>query len=160
MCVWSDRMIERWALDELGVVPYDPACLNPASLDLRLGSEFIVLQTGERFDVGGSGLIIVPSQALLASTIEVVRMPNDAAGVLYLKSSLARKGADHALAGFCDPGFVGTLTLEIHVHRELRLQPGQRFIQLVMTSMCETPRQVYQGRYQNQSGPTPAREGP
>ena len=140
------------------VEPYDPACVNPASIDLTLSDEFgLLLDDGQVEFFTSDHIYVEPGQAILASSIEYIRMPEIAAGTVYLKSSRAREGLDHALAGWVDPGFEGTLTLEIHSHRSLRLAAGQRVIQLVLSQMLEQPEQLYQGRYQGQTGPTMAR---
>ena len=36
--IWNDERIAQWASNG-GVTPFDAACVNPASLDLRLGDE-------------------------------------------------------------------------------------------------------------------------
>lgn len=97
--------------------------------------------------------------AILATTPEFVRIPNDAAATIYLKSSRAREGLDHALAGWIDPGFCGQITLELHAHRPVILTAGQRVVQLVMMSLTAPALKPYSGRYQGQRGPTMRREG-
>jgi dCTP deaminase len=168
------------------VSPYTATHVNPASIDLTLSDEFVDLRTGEHFTADELTLrpptildaIAVrwagvrwgwlrrranrwlreqPRTAVLASTIEHITMPLDCAGVLYLKSSLARAGLDHALAGFVDCGFCGTLTLEVHAHRKITIIAGQRLVQLVLYQMEGRPDVPYQGRYQGQKGPTEAR---
>ncbi len=153
--VWNDRMI-REACERLEMIePYNPDHVNPASIDLTLGSEFIDLHTDRRFTA--DEITIRRGDAILATTAEYVRIPNTAAGQLLLKSSSARNGLDHALAGFCDPGFAGQLTLEIHSHRDVTYKAGSRIVQLVLFVMAEPPEKPYQGRYLGQKGPTKAR---
>ena len=152
-------ILPDWRLHELArkelVSPYIPENINPASVDLTLANEFVDLHSGERFVT--PEIVLSPGDAVLASTIEYITMPPDCAGVLYLKSSLARDGLDHALAGFVDPGFEGCLTLELHTHREIILVAGQRLVQLVLYRMEGQPDIPYNGRYQGQRGPTEAR---
>lgn len=152
----SDRQLKLWA-EHGGVKPYDPANINPASIDLRLSGEFYNLETAERIQT--DEITILPGQAILASTLEYITMPNDCAGSVYLKSSMARKGLDHALAGWVDPGFHGELTLEFHAHRPITLLRGQKVCQLVLMEMLEIPERDYTvtGRYNAQRGPTTAR---
>ena len=152
--VYPDWMLSRWAEDG-GIDPFDPTCINPASVDLKLSNQFVNLLTGEHYECGS--IRILPGDAILASTLEVITIPRDAVGTLYLKSSLARKGLDHSLAGLCDPGFSGTITLELHTHRPIRLQAGQRVVQLKIDKCCHPPTKTYKGKYQGQRGPTVAR---
>ena len=102
-------------------------------------------------------IVLNPGDAILVCTIEYIRMPNDCAGTVYLKSSLARQGLDHALAGFVDPKFEGQLTLELHAHCPIVLTHGQRIIQLVLNRLEYKPEVTYNGKYQGQTGPTGAR---
>ena len=162
------------------VSPFDPARINPASIDLTLGRDFVNLSDSHiNFTVGDLGFCalpgdrfeadrvqLVPGVALLATTAERVRIPDSplynpvvpfgpaeqiAACVaeLRLKSSAARNGLDHALAGWIDSGFDGTLTLELHAHRPIELLAGKAYVQLVVASCLATPARSYQqtGRY-------------
>jgi len=153
--IYIDRQLKQWALNG-GITPYLEDCINPASIDLRLGGTFIDLGTCKRDRFSHLKITISPGDAILATTMEYIVMPSNAAGVVYLKSSLARQGLDHALAGFVDPGFKGQLTLELHAHYPVTLTAGQRVVQLVLYQ-TEEPDKIYNGRYQGQRGPTIAR---
>lgn len=153
--ILPDFKIRQWA--ELGgIEPFNSAHINPASVDLTLGAGYIDLRTGEEHALTDS-LLLVPGEAILATTAEYIRLPGIYAGSVYLKSSLARLGLDHSLAGWVDPGFSGQLTLELHSHRPIELRPCQRIIQLVLWIMQMEPDSVYNGRYQGQRGPTRAK---
>lgn len=147
--ILADYALYFWAISNVN--PFDFDCINPASIDLKLGPEVVNLETDRGFGI--VQLCIRPGDAYLASTLEYIKMPTNCAGVLYLKSSLARQGLDHALAGFVDPGFEGQLTMELHSHRPVTLYPGQRIVQLVLYE-CYEPVRPYNGRYQGQKGPT------
>jgi len=150
--VLNDRWIREFGLSI--ITPFTPEQVNPASYDLTLDYTSIDLKDNREY-LGGE-LNIFPGEAYLASTIEYVKMPYDVAGVLYLKSSLARQGLDHALAGWVDPGFEGNLTLELHSHRPITLISGQRVLQIVFYLMNEVAENPYSGRYKQQRGPTRA----
>ncbi len=159
--ILADRQLREWAKDN--VDPYDPDCINPASIDLKMGPEVIFLYGPDTSYVKQDQLIAIaeltinPGNAWLATTLEYIKMPANRVGVLYLKSSLARQGLDHALAGFVDPGFEGQLTMELHSHRPITLHPHQRVVQLVLYE-CYEPDCSYNGRYQGQEGPTRCRK--
>ncbi|MEI9479632.1 MAG: dCTP deaminase, partial [Deltaproteobacteria bacterium] len=63
--------------------------------------------------------------------------------------------------GFVDPGFVGTLTLEIInvAPWPITITRGQRIVQIVIDELKSVPTKSYEftGHYQNQRGPTEAR---
>lgn len=157
--ILSDYLLHEWASNG-GVEPFDPDCINPASIDLRISLEHTIGLKGwehKRSPELCSELRLVPGDPVLVSTIEYIKMPPDCAGVVYLKSSLARQGLDHALAGFVDCGFMGNLTCELHAHCPITLHHNQRIIQLVLHRLEAPPMSTYHGRYQGQTGPTPAR---
>lgn len=155
--VWNDELIAGECVLHKLVEPFDPANVNPASIDLRLSATWIDLRRNTQHE--SDTITLEPGDAILASTIEYVRIPVNAAALVLLKSSMARKGLDHALAGWVDPGFHGNLTLELHAHRPLTLTAGQRVVQMVLWSMIAPPVRDYSatGRYQNQTGPTTSR---
>jgi len=154
--ILTDYTLRVWATLREGIVPFCPECINPASLDLRISTtKVITLQGAEHRNP--ERIVLRPGDAVLVCTIEYIRMPVDCAGVVYLKSSLARQGLDHALAGFVDPGFEGQLTLELHAHCPIVLTHGQRVIQLVLSRLEGEPEMIYNGRYQGQRGPTGVR---
>lgn len=165
----QDWKIREWA-EGGGIKPYVVEHVNPASIDLRLGERVILLGEGDDNDAAidlaaGGSLIIQPGMAILATTMEYIRLPADMAAAVYLKSSRAREGLDHALAGWVDPGFEGELTLEFHAHRTIRLEAGQRVAQLVLMKLCGRADRPYGSeglgsRYQGQRGPTKARYAP
>jgi len=154
--ILPDFLIRKWALAG-GVIPFDSNCVNPASLDLKLSNEFVFLTDPQSWPSGkfkANSLELWPGDALLASTLEWITMPPDCGGVMYLKSSLARSGLDHALAGWVDPGFCGNLTFELHAHRSVPLHCEQRIAQLVLYKCLYEPESLYDGKYQGQKGTT------
>lgn len=153
--ILPDHKLWEWARWG-GIKPFCEECINPASVDLRISTtEVITLQGAEHRNP--ERIVLNPGDAILVCTVEYIKMPKDCAGVVYLKSSLAREGLDHALAGFVDPGFEGNLTLELHTHCPIVLTHGQCIIQLALSRLEEEPEMVYNGKYQGQRGPTGAR---
>ena len=109
--------------------------------------------------------ILHPGEFALASTYEVVTLPDDLASRLEGKSSLGRLGLiTHSTAGFIDPGFSGHVTLELAnvATLPIKLYPGMKIGQLCMfrlTSPAEHPygSAEYGSRYYGQRGPTASR---
>jgi dCTP deaminase len=82
---------------------YDPAT-NDSKLDSR---REIILPLG-------SYIVLHPGDLILASTFENVKIPINLLGILQGRSSLGRLGIIvHATASYIDPGFNGTITLEL-----------------------------------------------
>ena len=143
------------------VTPFDPELVNPASLDVRLGPTLLI-ESAEGLELVPYPLaghteenpyLLKPGQFVLAHTVETFNLPDDIAGQFMLKSSRARNGLEHLMAGYCDPGWHGSvLTLELHNSRQLHpvaLWPGMKIGQMVFHQMAATPQRSYAvtGRY-------------
>ena len=178
----SDKDI-RAQIDAGRVVcePYEPKMIQPSSIDVRLDKFFRVFEN-HKYEVIDPSLeqpeltreievknnehfILHPGEFVLASTYEVVTLPDDIAGRLEGKSSLGRLGLlTHSTAGFIDPGFSGHITLELSnvANLPVKLYPGMKIGQLCLiklSSSAEHPygSAIYGSRYQGQRGPTPSK---
>jgi dCTP deaminase len=178
----SDRDLRK-ALDDgrLGLDPFDPAMVQPSSIDVRLDRYFRVFANhrythidpaAQQDDLtelvepkGDEPFILHPGEFVLGSTLEVISLGDDLASRLEGKSSLGRLGLlTHSTAGFIDPGFTGHVTLELSnvANLPITLWPGMKIGQLCifrLSSSAEHPygSSVYGSRYQDQRGPTPSR---
>jgi len=105
--------------------------------------------------------ILAPGEFVLAHSLEVTHVPNDAAAFLFLKSSTGRRGLEHSHAGYGDPGFVGQWTFELSntAPWPIELVAGERMLQVVFAKTTGVPHKLYgeTGHYQNQRGPTAPR---
>jgi dCTP deaminase len=150
------------------VAPFDPELVNPASLDVRLGPTLLVEQCSSRDMVPmciadttqDDPFIMKPGWFVLGETVELFNIPNTVAAQLALKSSRAREGIEHLMAGYVDPGFSGSrITLELTNSRQLHpvsIWHGMRIAQLVFQPMSQPPERDYSltGRYNNDAGVT------
>jgi dCTP deaminase len=147
---------EIHALCQGGLVsPYDPALVNPASLDVRLGVELLVeveeYPTLIPIDIAGhtaaNPFYLRPGEFVLGCTIETFYLPHNVAGQFALKSTRARQGLEHLMAGYCDPGWSGSkLTLELQnarQHHPVALWPEMRIGQIVFHRMSQDPARDY-----------------
>lgn len=147
--ILRDKDLIEWGYGG-GVAPFYPDNVNPASIDLTLADTF-------RWSDGGKLITddvmdLVPGLCLLCSTVERVRLPDDVAGLIVLKSSLARRGLAMA-GGWVDPGWDGVLTIALHcTAQQAAVYAGERFVQLVLMRLTG-PSSGYDGRYQLASVP-------
>jgi dCTP deaminase len=158
--------------------------VQPASVDLRLGAEFLEFQrtniscihpTRER-EVSeyidetvvdeGEEFILHPGDFVLGTTKERVEMPADLVANVEGRSSLGRLAVVvHATAGFVDPGYRGQVTLELSNlgTAPVALTPGMRVSQLVFTELSSPSERPYGAergsKYQDQDGPQASRIG-
>ena len=165
----------------IGLDPYDPALIQPSSIDVRLDRLFRVFDNhkyphidpaADQSDLtrqieveGDDAFVLHPGEFVLGSTFESVTLSDSLAGRLEGKSSLGRLGLlTHSTAGFVDPSFSGHITLELSnvANLPITLWPGMKIGQLCMFRLS-TPAEhpygsaVYGSRYQDQRGPTPSR---
>ncbi len=165
MSALTDKQLKVWASFG-GVIPYDEAMINPASIDLRWSGRYRKsVYAPERWSAVQEleGLTMHQGVLYLLDTVETVTMPDDAAGFLMLKSSSGRKGLEHLHAGLFDPGFSGTATLEMENRHPypVTIKKGQPIIQLCLVRTESIPLETYQvtGRYNGQAEPQVAIEG-
>jgi len=150
------------ALCEVGMIqPFDATLVNPASLDVRLGSKLLIESAEERqwvpIDIGDCSqenpYLLLPGQFVLGETVETFDLPNHLSAQFVLKSSRAREGLQHLLAGYCDPGWHGSkLTLELKNVRQLHpvaVWPHMKIGQIVFKELSSRPLRSYAvtGRY-------------
>ena len=143
------------------VVPFDPDLVNPASLDVVLGDR-IMIEVAESPQLQIHGIAghtaedpywLQPGEFCLAETREIFNLPDCIAAQFVLKSSRAREGLEHLLAGWCDPGWHGSrLTLELSNARKMHpvaIWPGMKIGQMVFHKMEGIPGRSYAvtGRY-------------
>src|ERR1700746_2786509 len=153
--VLSDATIlELVQTGRIKIDPWDPALVQPASVDLRLGDSFRVFHnyrasfidlrkppenlTEEVIVTDDESFVIHPGEFCLGRTLEWVELPDDVVARIEGKSSLGRLGLIvHATAGFCDPGWKGTLTLELNnlTRVPIKLYPGLQIAQLSFMSL-------------------------
>lgn len=150
-----------WA-ESGGIDPFDRELVNPASIDLRWSGRFKRANRGGWSDeMLAEALTLHHGDFFLLDTLEYIEMTTAYAGILALKSSLGRCGFEHLHAGFFDPGFEGTATLEVENRAPwtFTIERGQPIVQLALLCMLDTPDLSYAqtGRYQGQRGPTGAR---
>lgn len=158
--------------------PYDPDLVQPASVDVRLGTEFRVMRNSRITHIDpfveqtklmdtvsvpeGEPFVLHPGEFALGHTSEVVGCPDDIVGVVNGKSSLGRLGIQvHATAGFIDPGFRGTVVLELSnvSNLPILLRPGMKIAQLVFQKLDRKAERPYghpdlKSKYQGQQGAT------
>src|SRR3954468_14735179 len=178
--VLSDRSIR--AEIEAGrvvVEPYDPALIQPSSIDVRGDRRFRVFQNSRYpyIDVrqpmedltslveieGDEPFILHPGEFVLGQTLEKVTLPNDLVARLEGKSALGRLGLlIHSTAGFVDSGFSGNLTLELSNVANLPItiyhgMPIGQISFMRMDGRVESPYGSRGNKYQGQTEPTASR---
>mgnify|MGYP000913796905 FL=1 len=151
----------------LKITPLDNDQIQPASVDIRLGDTFSIVEdshTGiltleneiKYKTIKTDTYVILPGQFVLATTMEYIGLPNDLTAFVEGRSSLGRMGLFIQNAGWVDPGFNGEITLELYNANRcaIELKTGRRIGQLVFAKMDNAALNPYSGKYQGQKGAT------
>jgi len=180
--ILSDRSI-REAMDAGRIIvdPFDDACLQPSSIDVKVSNLFRVFRNHSTaiIDVkkdltdltelveipDGEAFILHPGEFVLGSTLERIGIAADLVARVEGKSSLGRLGLlIHSTAGFIDAGFDGHITLELSnvANLPITLYPSMKIGQVSFMTMTTPADRPYGSgargsKYQGQRGPTPSR---
>lgn len=168
--IWSDKKIRERLLSTGAVLCYDERMVNPASLNVRLGSTFLTMSNERTVTLGDTVhyvqhdtdenhcFILYPNEFCLATTREYFSIPNDAVAFVQGRSSIGRIGLTVQNAGYVDPGFKGEITLELVNESPvpIKLPFNYPVAQLVFMD-CHDVEKPYQGKYTGQIGATGSR---
>ncbi len=154
----------------LTITPLETAQIQPASVDVRLGDTFGIVEdspsgviTMEREirykTIQADTYVLLPGQFVLATTMESFGLPDNLTAFVEGRSSLGRMGLFIQNAGWVDPGFQGEITLELfNANRcAIELKAGRRVGQLVFAELDGAAMHPYRGKYQGQKGATGSR---
>lgn len=169
--ILSDKtLIEMVDNGTLVIRPLERSQVQPASVDIRLGDTFCVIEdsptgivTLDREvsckTIRTDTYLLLPGQFVLATTVEYFELPNDLTAFVEGRSSLGRMGLFIQNAGWVDPGFKGEITLELYNANRcaIKLKAGRRVGQLVFAKMDAPAQNPYRGKYQGQTGATASR---
>jgi len=152
------------ASGQLGIDPLDESCIQPGSVDCRLGDHFLqinpqkssLLTLNDRIEydeITGDTIVIPPHSFLLATTREYIKLPTHITGFVEGRSSIGRMGLFVQNAGWIDAGFEGKITLELYNANQvpIQLEAGRRICQLVFVKMDQPAQRPYSGKYQGQN---------
>lgn len=161
------KMIEEGTLE---ITPLEEIQIQPASVDIRLGDTFSVVEDSSTGiitldnevtykTIKTDTYMLLPGQFVLATTKEYFSLPNNLTAFVEGRSSLGRMGLFIQNAGWVDPGFKGEITLELfNANRcAIELKTGRRVGQLVFAEMDQDAMNPYNGKYQGQKGATGSR---
>lgn len=169
--ILSDKTITRMRSDgTLSISPLEREQIQPASVDIRLGDTFSIVEDSpagiitldseiKYKTINADTYLLLPGQFVLATTMETISLPENLTAFVEGRSSLGRMGLFIQNAGWVDPGFQGEITLELfNANRcAIELKAGRRVGQLVLAEMDEAALNPYNGKYQGQKGATGSR---
>jgi len=166
-------------IDEGVIENANRSSVNACSLNVTLGNSFLIEQRDNNhvsgihyqalefskresptFITAEGGVFLPPGGFCLAALVEKINLPADIACHVMLRSSAARMGIEHSLAGWGDPGYSGNLTLEIKnvlQFHGIHLRSGDQIVQLIFHRVSPVPAdRTYDktgGKYSGDTGP-------
>lgn len=180
--ILSDRDIRSEIVaGRIVIDPFVPDAVQPSSVDLHLGNRFRVFRNNRTAVIdpredqpeltelveitGDEPFVLHPGEFVLGATFERVALPDDLVARLEGRSSLGRLGLMiHSTAGYVDPGWEGTLTLELSnvANLPIKLYDGMKIGQISFQRMTSAADVAYGApslgsRYRGQTDPTASR---
>lgn len=170
-----EPMIRALRLEEPWPSSQDPLALQPASIDLHLGNEWLVPKpnyhngwdhseiTDSRFPVEYEATVaesfLIPAHGfVLVRTREVIGISDRLFGKVEGRSSVGRLGLIVETAGVVDPGFQGSITCELMncLPNPLLVHAGMRGCQITFARVEGSTEGGYQpkGKYAGQIATT------
>lgn len=177
----KDELIKLIQKKEITIVPLlEQSQIGEISIDLRIGTDFLALHQGREAFIDttkdeiqtrpikshftetrrriGEHFLLHPSQPVLFSTLEYVKLPNNVYVVLSLRSSYSRLGL--TISTIVQPGYCGCFSIEIvnSGNTPIKLVSGARFIQARFIRI-ENPSNYFQSerKYTCQVRPMPSK---
>lgn len=169
--ILSDKTITRLLGEgRLSISPLEKGQIQPASVDVRLGDSFGIVEDSSTGiltleneipykTIRADTYLLLPGQFVLATTMERIELPDNLTAFVEGRSSLGRLGLFIQNAGWVDPGFQGEITLELfNANRcAIELKAGRRVGQLVFAELDGAALNPYNGKYKGQTGATGSR---
>jgi dCTP deaminase len=175
MYISDGTIMSLVASGRLGIDPFDPGLVQPASVDCLLGRQFKRMVPNWRavdpmranevewetsLVPEGEVFVLRPGDFVLGHTVETYRFGAEILGRVEGKSSIGRLGLlAHVTAGFVDPGFEGQITLEFAsvAPNEILLRPGMKIAQMSFAFLDQPAQRPYgspglNSKYKGQMG--------
>jgi dCTP deaminase len=167
--ILSDLEIERRLLSKhLGISNFRKEHLNPCSYDVTLNPEIAFYQDktfdckkehllAEPIILTDEGYELQPGVLYLGHCNEYLKIPYNLKSTLSGKSSLGRLGLMiHLTAGFIDPGFEGSLVLELACIQPIKIYPNMLIGQIEFEEVSGNIKNDYslksKSKYNKQKG--------
>lgn len=159
MLLGKNKIQEAISEGEISISEIGKDTFQPASIDLTIGDGFLIphsLQSpkriGEAFfqKVFSGTMILNPLNFVLCRSKEVIKLSSRYAGFVQGRSGVGRSGLNIQNAGFIDPGFEGSITLELFnmAPYPIEIHVGERIAQIVILEANGAV--PYHGSYQGQ----------
>ena len=167
MILSDSKILEEMENGNIIISPFDERYLNPVSVDLTLAPQMTTYaehkldvraenKTNE-FTIPDHGFILTPGKVYLYACNERIGVKGNIRAKVEGKSSLGRLGLFiHVTAGFIDPGFEGSLVLELVATQPIVVYPNMKICQVEFARVEGNINEPYNkkigSKYMNQQG--------
>lgn len=156
--------------ERLIIMPFDNSMVRENGIDFKLADEIahhktfdngFVLDPSDESHIKNSyevsksidSLVIKAHEQVLLSTLEYIKVPDDVAGFVELRSTWARHGLSLPPT-IIDAGFEGNITLEVmnNAPYDIMLKPSTPFAHIIFNKLSNRADVPYNGTYSGQRG--------
>ena len=136
----------------IAIDPFDATAVEPASYDLRVGTQAATSSSRKVTDLSKDGFVEVkPGDFVIVSTLETMRLDDMHVGRFGLTSSHARRGLIATAGPQIDPGFHGRLTIGLTnlSTKPIALAYKDPFLTVELHRLEKPVERPYSGQYQD-----------
>lgn len=145
------------AAREIVLEPFDPARVEPASYDIRVGTWAFSSSLKEKLNLSQKGVVIIePGEFAVLESRERVELDRRTAGQLGLRSEYAQRGLLMLSGPQIDPGFSGILVVRMVnlAPNPIALPYEAPFLTTQFFRLSRPVTEAYSGPRQGQTGMT------
>lgn len=133
-------------------IPNLPIYLKGSERGYLNNNEFIDQRNAKKeIIIDESGFYNLEANKLYELRFPKVKIPMEATGFAYPRSSLVRLGVIKIQTAVWDSGYEGEATQSVYLIQPLKIHKSEAWIQLVFMENKEKPKTSYNGHYQNES---------
>lgn len=154
MVLTDELIVEANESGSVKVEPFEEKQVQPASYDLRVGSEAATSSIRKKINVEEQGFLeLAPSDFAVVVTHEKITLDNRHVARFGLRSKWARKGIVATTGAQIDPGFTGKLTVGLTnlTSKRISLSHMDDFLTVEFHKLSKPSKSPYSGPYQGRN---------
>ncbi len=150
-------MLSHQSIYSLKIKNISDECVRENGYDLRICGEKYYMVNGEVIIPDKKASLIEfqfndhaemePLKTYLFESCEEIQMPSDTAGIMTLRSTLARNGFLTSPT-VIDAGYKGKITIALTSLNKAKIKKGSRVIHLIFIKLDKPTEMLYNGSYQ------------
>lgn len=133
-------------------IPDLPIFLHGSKRGYLLNGEFVDQKDAKKtIVIDDNGFYNLNKDKIYELRFPKVKIPMEATGFAYPRSSLVRLGVIKIQTAVWDSGYEGEATQSVYLRQPLKIHKDEAWIQLVFVENKSKPANAYNGHYQNES---------